>query len=256
MEALLDIAGQVATVTLNRPDKLNAWTARMADQVRTALQTADADHNVRVIVLTGSGRGFCAGADMSLLKDIVMGGASASVSPGGNRSPIPQVRKPLIAAVNGPAVGLGLAVSLHCDLRIASEAATFSTAFAARGLIAEFGLAWVLPRLVGLGNALDLLLTSRAVDAPEALRLGLVNRVIPNEDFSAAVAEYAQTLARSVSPRSTAIIKEQVYKGLSQTLDVAFELSEREMLASLQSDDFREGVAHFIEKRPPSFTGM
>lgn len=255
MEALLEINNYVATVTLNRPDKLNAWTETMAHQTRSALQTADEDPDVRVIVLAGAGRGFCAGADMSLLNSIVAAGLDAGSSAASRRAPIPELSKPLIAAVNGPAVGLGLALALFCDLRIASETARFGSAFARRGLIAEFGLAWMLPRIVGLGNAFDMLLTARLVDAAEARQIGLVNRVFPEEGFAAHVAEFAREMAAGVSPRSTRVIKRQVYKGLSQSLDHAFEISEQEMLASLQSDDFREGVAHFLEKRPPSFTG-
>jgi enoyl-CoA hydratase/carnithine racemase len=255
MEALLGIVDHVATITLNRPDKLNAWTAAMADQTRTALQTADEDPDVRVIVLTGAGRGFCAGADMSLLNSIVAGGMDAATSPASRRAPLPQVGKPLIAAVNGPAVGLGLALSIFCDLRLASETARFGTAFASRGLTAEFGLAWMLPRLVGLGNALDMLLTARLVEAQEARQIGLVNHILPEENFPAAVAAYARQIAATVSPRSTRIIKRQVYDGLSETLDRAFEVSELEMLASLKCEDFKEGVTHFVEKRPPAFTG-
>jgi enoyl-CoA hydratase/carnithine racemase len=255
MEVLFEVTGHVATITLNRPDKLNAWTAVMARETCAAMRDADADPAVRVIVLTGAGRGFCAGADMSLLHTIMATGLDVNTSPASRRAPIPEAGKPVIAAVNGPAVGLGLALALFCDIRIASESARFGTAFARRGLIAEFGLAWILPRIAGLGNALDLLLTARLVDAPEARQMGLVSRVLPDEGFAEAVAGYARELAAGVSPRSCHIMKRQVREGLTQTLDDAFAVSEREMLASLQSEDFREGVAHFLEKRPPSFTG-
>ncbi|MES1261329.1 MAG: enoyl-CoA hydratase-related protein [Acidobacteriota bacterium] len=255
MEALLEIADHVATITLNRPDKLNAWTAGMARETCAAMVTADADPAVRVIVLTGAGRGFCAGADMSLLNTIVAGGLDANTSPASRRAPLPEVSKPVIAAVNGPAVGLGFALALFCDVRIASETARFGTAFARRGLIAEFGLAWILPRIAGLGHALDLLLTARLVDALEARQMGLISRVLPDDGFAEAVAGYARELAAAVSPRSARIIKRQVHAALSQTLEEAFAVSEREMLASLRSEDFKEGVAHFLEKRPPSFTG-
>lgn len=255
MEALFEVADHVATITLNRPDKLNAWTATMARETRAAMLSADADPEVRIIVLTGAGRGFCAGADMSLLNTIVAEGLDSVTSPAARRAPLPEVSKPVIASVNGPAVGLGLALALFCDLRVASENARFGTAFARRGLIAEFGLAWILPRIAGLGNALDMLLTARLVDAAEARQFGLVSRVLPEQGFAEAVAAYARELASGVSPRSTRVIKRQVYEGLSDTLDHAFELSEREMLASLQCEDFKEGVAHFLEKRPPSFTG-
>ena len=255
MEALFEVAHHVATITLNRPDKLNAWTAAMAKEVSAAMLAADAEPDVRIIVITGAGRGFCAGADMSLLGSIVAAGLDSNTSPASRRAPVPEVSKPVIAAVNGPAVGLGLALALFCDIRIATESARFGTAFARRGLIAEFGLAWILPRLAGLGNALDMLLTARLVDAAEAQRFGLVSRVLPDEGFAEAVALYARELAAGVSPRSARIIKQQVAAGHTQSLDQAFALSEQEMLASLQCEDFKEGVAHFLEKRPPSFKG-
>jgi enoyl-CoA hydratase/carnithine racemase len=167
----------------------------------------------------------------------------------------PAVTKPVIAAINGPVVGLGLVIALYCDLRLASDAARFSTAFAQRGLIAEYGMAWMLPRLVGHANALDLLLSARMIDAAEALRMGLVNQVHPRESFLEGVQKYVADLASSVSPRSLRVIKRQVYDAMFQTLAESFESSEQEMLASLQSEDFKEGVAHFIEKRAPAFTG-
>ena len=192
-EILYDVSDRIATVTLNRPDKLNAWTAQMGNEVRSAMEAADAAESVRVIVLTGAGKGFCAGADMGLLAGIVDSGGVAEgaaqalrhqaaartrqhVPPDfqGTYSYFPGLRKPVIGAINGHAVGLGMVVSLYCDLRFASTEAKFSTAFARRGLIAEYGIAWMLPRLVGLPNALDLLLSARTVGGEEALRIGLV----------------------------------------------------------------------------------
>ena len=270
-ETLYEVRDRVATITLNRPDKLNAWTAVMEQEVRSAMEEAEGDDNVRVIVLTGAGRGFCAGADMSLLKNVADRGvdksvrdrALASASP--NRearldfqkkySYFPAIGKPVIAAINGPIVGLGFVIALYCDLRWASEAARLSTTFARRGLIAEYGMAWMLPRLVGVPNALDLLFSARTIDAAEALRIGLVNAVFPQENFPDQVQEKARELASTVSPRSVRVIKRQVYEGLFQSLAEAFETSEKEMLASLGSEDFREGVAHYVEKRAPAFTG-
>jgi enoyl-CoA hydratase/carnithine racemase len=270
-ETLYQVADRIATITLNRPDKLNAWTAVMDQEVRKAMEEASRDDNVRVIVLTGAGRGFCAGADMSLLKNVADRGADPTLQNRVRRtgepvkgarpdfqkrhSYFPAIEKPVIAAINGPVVGLGLVIALYCDLRWASETARFSTTFARRGLIAEYGMAWMLPRLVGLPNALDLLFSARTIDAAEAARIGLVNLVFPQEVFLEKVREHADELASSVSPRSLRVIKRQVYDALFQSLAEAFEVSEREMLASLQSEDFKEGVAHYLEKRAPAFTG-
>ena len=272
-ETLYGVADRVATITLNRPDKLNAWTAVMEQEVRAAMGEAERDENVRVIILTGAGRGFCAGADMSLLSSVVASGvdervrkqASSGSSAGtveGVRadfrkkySYFPAIGKPVIAAINGPVVGLGFVIALYCDLRFASDAAKFSTAFARRGLIAEYGLAWILPRLVGHANALDLLFSARMVDSAEALRMGLVNQVFAQDVFLAKVNEYAREVAANSSPRSTRIMKRQVYEAMFETLGDSFDVAEREMLASLQCEDFKEGVAHFLEKRAPAFTG-
>ncbi len=272
-ETLYNVADRIATITLNRPDKLNAWTAIMEQEVRSAIEEAERDENVRVIILTGAGRGFCAGADMSLLSSVIASGvdervrkqASSSSTAGpvdGVRadfrkkySYFPAVGKPVIAAINGPVVGLGLVIALYCDLRFASDAAKFSTAFARRGLIAEYGLAWILPRLVGHANALDLLFSARMIDSAEGLRMGLVNQVFPQDVFLAKVNEYARDVAANSSPRSTHIMKRQVYDAMFQNLEQAFDVAETEMLASLQCEDFKEGVAHFLEKRAPAFTG-
>lgn len=167
----------------------------------------------------------------------------------------PAIGKPVIAAINGPVVGLGLVITLYCDLRLASDAARFSTTFARRGLVAEYGMAWMLPRIVGIANALDLLFSARTIDAAEALGMGLVNRILPQESFLEKVHEYARELASTVSPRSLRIIKRQVYEAMFQPLSEAFDVSVNEMMASFKTEDFKEGVAHFVEKRPPAFTG-
>ena len=271
-EILYTANDHIATITLNRPDKLNAWTARMGEDVRQAMFAAEADPDVRVIIFTGAGRGFCAGADMSMLGGIVSGGVSEQtknelhsvekprredIRPDFNRkyTYFPSISKPIIGAINGPAAGLGFILALYCDVRIAADSAKFATAFSKRGLIAEYGIAWLLPRIIGNAAALDLLFTARVVHASEALRLGLVNQVHTDVTFRDAVHTYAKELAHNVSPRSLAVIKRQVYEGQFQTLLDATSLAETEMIGSLQSADFKEGVAHFVEKRAPQFTG-
>ena len=272
-EAIYEVANRVATITLNRPDKLNAWTATMEKEVRASFDQAERDDNVAVIVLTGAGRGFCAGADMSLLSSAAQGlpgderdaisrlGGASQQRPGvpsdfqKKYSYLLGIEKPILAAINGPAVGLGLVIALYCDLRLASDAARFSTTFAQRGLIAEYGMAWMLPRIVGLPNALDLLFSARQINSAEALRMGLVNQVFAQENFLDKVNEYAVDLASRVSPRSLRVIKRQVYGAMFQTLAESFDLAVEEMVASLRSEDFKEGVAHFLEKRVPVFKG-
>lgn len=260
----------VATVTLNRPDKLNAWTRTMEREVRDAMETADRDEAVRVIILTGEGRGFCAGADMDLLSGIedgsekreagsVYGTKAYNVSIRSDfqtqYSYFPSIKKPIIGAINGPAAGLGMVISLYCDMRFASRDAIFMTAFAKRGLIAEHGISWMLPRLIGHSAALDLLLSSRKVTAEEALQLGLVNQVHDAEALMPAVKAYSADLAQNVSPRSMAVMKRQVYDAQFQSLSEAVATGNEEMIKSFASEDFKEGVAHFLEKRPAKFTG-
>ena len=277
---------KVACITLNRPDRLNAWTPRMSLEVRDALHTAAGDDDVCVIILTGAGRGFCAGADMRELSDVsdqgladlngtedaeaavaILSGiqTEAALDPA-NRyaarsdfrkrySYLQSIPKPIIAAINGPAAGLGLIMTLYCDIRFASEKAKFTTAFARRGLIAEHGISWMLPRTVGMANALDLLFSARLIDAREALGMGLVNRVLPEATLMDQVMAYATDMATMVSPRSLGIMKKQVYDAQFQTLAEATELADQQLVRSLESEDFKEGVAHFLEKRAPKFTG-
>lgn len=264
-----EVSNQVATVTLNRPDKLNAWTQKMEEEVTEAIRAASSDDQVRVIILTGAGKGFCAGADMSLLSAISQESSPRSEFlfdmkvEGAVRADFQKkhawlltVPKPIIAAINGPAVGLGFVVPLYCDFRFASEKARFSVIFSKRGLVAEYGLAWMLPRLVGVGNAIELMYTSKLFDAREALRIGLVSRVLPEENFLGAVQEFARELASTVSPRSLRVMKQQIYTGLLQNLGEAFDLAIEEMKGSFGTEDFKEGVAHFLEKRPSAFTGQ
>jgi enoyl-CoA hydratase/carnithine racemase len=272
-EILYEVADHVATITLNRPAKLNAWTHVMEREVQEAIAQADADEHVRVIIMTGAGRAFCAGFDVQALGSLAQGDPADAVRrlrtewPTGLKvqgaradfqktySYFAAISKPIIAALNGTTVGLGLVVSLYCDMRFAAEGAFLSTAFSRRGLIAEHGIAWMLPRLVGLANACDLLFSARTIDAQEALRMGLVSRVLPAEDFVHGVRDYARELTTKVSPRSLRIMKKQIYHGLLQDLAEATDLANEEMFESLLSADFREGILHFLQKRPPAFTG-
>ncbi|MGO3929858.1 enoyl-CoA hydratase [Rhodopseudomonas pseudopalustris] len=261
-----EVDGQVAVISLNRPERMNALTQVLENELRDAIEQADADLAVRAIVLTGKGKAFCAGMDMDELEvlppdDIQRRDWMRPYDM--NRradyqtrySYFPASNKPIISAINGAAAGLGLVMALYSDFRLASEKAVFATAFAKRGLIAEHGIAWILPRVVGHANAIDLLLTSRKIDAAEAREMGLVGRVLPPDQLMPAAMALAAVLATEVSPRSVQVMKRQLWEAPYQELGDAISDANREMFLSIQSDDFREGVAHFIERRPARFTG-
>ncbi len=265
-----DVEEPVATIRFNRPKQLNAFTNRMGDELKHALAEAERDERVVAIVLTGEGRGFCAGADLKGLQGIgegkagAMGAGSAALAearPGdssmeGFQGPyayMMAIRKPVIAAINGPAAGLGFAISLFADMRFASDRAIFTTAFSQRGLIAEWGIGWNLPRLVGPAHALDLLLSARKIDAAEALRMGLVNQVLPHDELIPFVHDYVKHLADTVSPASMAVMKRQVWENLEKELDPALRESVKLMKQSFDRPDFKEGVQSFLEKRLPKF---
>jgi enoyl-CoA hydratase/carnithine racemase len=264
-EVLYGVEDRVATITLNRPDRLNAYTQVMSAELREAFAKADADESVRAIVLTGAGRGFCAGADMARLSSAAAGktnlrndgdwpteGLEANFAQ--RCSYILAVKKPVIAAINGAVAGIGLVLTLYCDIRYMAAGAKLTTAFARRGLIAEHGISWMLPRLIGPMNAMDLLLSARTLPAEEAAALGLV-RTLPAEGFAQAVHARAAEIANLSSPRSTRIVKKQVYDALFQSLAEATAIANREQEICRDTEDFREGVAHYVEKRKPNFTG-
>ncbi len=262
-DILYGVDNFVATITLNRPDKLNAWTSQMETDVRHAVEKAATDDSVRAIVLTGAGRGFCAGADMSRLSKVaagesISGSAALNGRDAGNFerkfSYLLAVPKPIFAAINGPIAGIAVCLSLFCDFRYMAEGAKLTTAFAKRGLIAEHGSSWMLPRLIGPMNALDLLYSARTVDAAEAERLGLVRR-LPADNFLQNVQATARELVTTSSPRSIGVIKRQVFQSYFQSLAEAWALADSEMIESFRSDDFKEGVSHYIEKRQAAFTG-
>ena len=252
----------VALLTLNRPDRLNAWTNAMHKQYFDLLDDCAAREDVRAIVLTGAGRGFCAGADMEDLQALGSASGNGDVDYEARRpDPRPHVHprtipKPIVAAVNGACAGLGFVHALMCDIRIAAVDAKFTTAFARRGLIAEHGSSWILPRLVGPARALDLLLSARVILGEEAAAMGLVNLAVPREEVVDRALAYARELATQSSPASMAVIKRQIYAALDQSPDVALEEANNEMLASFGRADFGEGVQSFVERRPPNFAPL
>jgi enoyl-CoA hydratase/carnithine racemase len=267
-QILYAVKDRVATISLNRPERLNALTRKMQAELRSAFRAAEEDPDVRAIVVTGAGRGFCAGADMGRMADRAASDEKPAAddfvafatddSPGRDFDQpltyLAKIAKPIIAAINGPVAGMGLCFALFADIRFIAAGAKVTTAFSRRGLVAEYGSSWILPRLIGPMNAADLLFSARIIPAEEAASLGLA-RLLPAEGFREAVHAYAADLANAVSPRSLAVIKKQIWEDLLSTLAQSCVRADREMLASFTSDDFREGVAHFMEKRPARFTG-
>ena len=258
----------VAVITMNRPDRLNAFTGRMLTEIRHALASAEQDAAAVGIVLTGAGRGFCAGMDMGSLDNISSGKAQAEdlsaleASPGDPQlgpnfkvtfSYLLSIRKPLITAVNGACAGLGFVFAMLADLRIVERQAKFSTSFSQRGLIAEHGLSWILPRLIGSGRALDLLWSARKFNGEEAERLGLAERLVNTGESVQAAKDYIAELAASASPTSLRVMKAQVYRHLDMPLGEAMTETNEWMAESLRREDFKEGVRSFIERRPPAF---
>ena len=269
-EIIYEVVDPVATITINRPERLNALTPRTQVEIKHAMIAAERDERVVGIILTGAGRAFSAGADMRSLAEIAERRAidrdeSLAKLEAESRdrevdpefrvtwSFIPSLKKPVIAAVNGPCAGMSTAIATMCDLRFASDTAVFTTSFSQRGLVAEHGLSWMLPRLIGPAKALDLLWSARRVGAQEAERLGLVDRVVPGDELLATARGYIEDLARKSSPASIMIMKRQVYLHLMKPLHEAMEDTNRLMAESLTRDDFREGVASFVEKRAPAF---
>ncbi|HEX3910966.1 MAG TPA: enoyl-CoA hydratase [Solirubrobacteraceae bacterium] len=252
----------VAVLTLNRPERLNAWTAELEQVYFTQLRECAASADVRAIVVTGAGRGFCAGADMSSLQaigDVAQGEGDGAARADFEHTPQTftlSVPKPVIAAINGPCAGIGLVQALMCDVRFVAENAKLTTAFARRGLVAEHGISWILPRLVGPARALDLLLSGRVVLGREAVELGLCNRAAPPETVLEEALAYARELATQCSPASMATMKRQVYAALQQSLSVAEAEADELMLASFSQPDFTEGVSSFMERREPRFAGL
>ncbi|MBT3427441.1 MAG: enoyl-CoA hydratase [Gammaproteobacteria bacterium] len=266
-----EVSDPVAIITLNRPDALNAITGRMQAELKHALATAEKDEAVVGIVLTGAGRGFCAGADIGGLQATASGEAGGqaredlsqfSAKPGNpdmgedftvTFSYIPSLQKPLIAAINGACAGLGFVFACLCDMRFVEKQAKFTSAFVNRGLIAEHGSSWILPRIIGLSNALDLLWSGRKFDGIEADKLGLANRLCDEGTAKQQAIDYIKELAATAAPNSIKIIKAQLYRHLNMTFGPAMQESNQLMAESLNGGDFKEGVSSFVERRPPEF---
>ena len=261
----LSIEGGVGLITLNRPQRMNAWTGRMHTEYRWCLEQLDDDPSVGAIVVTGKGRGFCVGGDAKALEGHVERGAydpgtpDPLAMPGYGTDPAFEasfayqfgLHKPLLAAMNGPAAGVGLALALFTDLRFAAAGARFTTAHGKLGLPAEYGMSWLLPRMVGLTRANELLLSSRKFTAEEALQLGLVNEVHPPGEVLDATLAYARNLIESVAPSSLRETRWQVYRDLQRGVAPAVNASEELLKAMMQEPDYAEGVRAFLEKRPP-----
>ena len=247
-----EVADRIALITLDRPDRLNAIVPGMGEEIAGAFHTADDDPEVRAVVLTGAGRGFCGGADMALLA----GDGLGELTPGYGLAPeiAVQIRKPVVAAVNGAAAGVGFALMLNADVRFVATDAKLTTAFARLGLIAEYGVDWLLPRLVGLPAALDLLFSARVIDGAEALRLGLASRALPADQVLPQARAYAHRLATECSPRSLAAMKRQVYgHGMHGSYEDCLAQARKLVASALRSDDVREGARALVERRTPRF---
>ena len=255
---LAERRGAVLLLTLNRPDKLNAWSDALEERYLALLAEAEDDPDVRAIVVTGAGRGFCSGADMEDLSGAATGKINTEKPPerGRGRMYPMTVRKPLIAALNGAAVGLGLVEALYCDMRFATPTAKLSTIFARRGLVAEYGISWILARLVGPSTAFDLLLSGRIVLGEEAHRLGLVDRICPAEELVDAAVAYADELARCSSPWAMATIKAQINDDFDRGFLESFDAAEQCLVESFRRSDVEEGVRSFMERRDPQFAGL
>ncbi len=271
-EIIYEKQDRIATVTMNRPDRLNAFTPRMGAEMKTAMVDADRDPSIRAIIVTGAGRGYCAGAEMGNLSSVASGGPRATDAVGtpstddrwldehrgdyrGQFSWPLALSKPIIAAINGACVGLGLTQSLYYDIRIASEKARLGLIFPQRGLAIEHGSSWMLPKIVGLTRAMEMAVTGRLLEAREALEIGLVTRVVPPDQVIPTAREIATEIANKCSPLGVAQARRLVYRHLFTDLATAIKEDDETMVRMLGSEDFKEGVKAFMEKRAPRWPG-
>jgi enoyl-CoA hydratase/carnithine racemase len=242
----------VARVVLNRPERQNAWNEALSRGYFGALQRLAEDQGVRVILVSGAGGSFCTGGDMEMVGAIADAGGMEAQPSSPHWTPV-SIGKPIIAAIAGPCFGLGMLAALACDIRFCSEDAKFCTAYARRGLVAELGMSWLLPRIVGLGRSADLMFSARVVRAPEALAMGLVSRVLPGDTLEAEAFAYARTMAAQCAPRALRTMKAQLYNDLDGDLIAAYTRAEALLDHAFTTPDFVEGVASWREQRPPAF---
>lgn len=261
-ELLVDFADNILTVTLNRPDRLNAISLPMLSTLSATLQQANIDPEVRVVVMTGAGRGFCSGLD---LKQQMQGDQEGAVQPGRrayqlfdlHNSPpvvINRMDKPMICALNGAAAGYGMDMALGCDIRIASEHAKLGAVFAKRGVLPESGGCWYLPRLLGWAKAAEVAFMGDVLDANKSLELGLVNKVVKHEDLMAETMKVATQIAKN-APLSVQSTKRMMRLGLEEPFEAAVDHIYLQLLPLFASEDFKEGLASFAERREPNFKG-
>ncbi|MCZ6502190.1 MAG: enoyl-CoA hydratase-related protein [Gammaproteobacteria bacterium] len=262
-ELLVEQKGRIAVFTLNRPDRLNAISRDMLSELSAKMVEANRDPEIRCIVLTGAGRGFCSGLD---LVEVGQGGIGSGDSKGSNRpkqlfdlrdAPINvmwNIDTPIICALNGAAAGYGMDITLLCDIRIAAESAKMAAITAKRNVVPESGGTWLLPRLIGWAKAAELYYRGRTIDAAESLEMGLVNTVVPDDQLMDTAMQWAEEIADN-APMAVQTTKRMMRMGLEESYDTAVDHLMVHLGSMFQSEDFKEGVEAFLERRKPEFTG-
>jgi enoyl-CoA hydratase/carnithine racemase len=265
-QILYETADRIATITLNRPDRMNAMPPKMIGEIHDAMQEADRDDNVRVVIVTGAGKAFCSGMDMDVLrtpaKQVMeesreLNVRDTSLKPDfrGAFSYMLALRKPIIGAINGVCVGVGFTCALYFDIRVAAESARIGLLYPRRGLSIEEGASWMLPRLIGLADAIEMVVTGRTLSAREALERRLVTHVVPDGQLMAKARELATEIATQCSPVGVAVARRMVYEHMLSDLATAIREDFQELNKLFGGADFKEGIRAFLQRRPPNFPG-